>query len=307
MNGCKSKMRAERVDEVLLVRYLLGNLSETEEVQVEDRAFADADYMCALETAEADLIDAYVLGGLSQSDRRAFEGRFLTSPNRWRKVEFARALAKVTTELAESTRPPVRQNVMSLIQGWSPRLRFAAAFGALVCVAAPSWLMFQNAAMRSRVAVLESERHEFERQEQALRQQLAEGQGRADALAAQRQQQQSIPIVASLVLLPGVSRSETRVEQLVLTPSAQIAHIEIQLEARDDYPQFSAGLRTRRGEEVLTWGKLQRRQTSAGYAVSMDIPASALTVGEYELSLKGVIDHQAGVDIGYYYFGVRKQ
>src|SRR6516165_10097461 len=156
MNGCKSKMRAERVDEVLLVRYLLGYLSETEEVQVEDRAFADADYMGALETAEADLIDAYVLGGLSQSDRRAFEGRFLTSPNRWRKVEFARALAKVTTELAESTRPPVRQNVMSLIQGWSPRLRFAAAFGALVCVAAPSWLMFQNAAMRSRVAVLES-------------------------------------------------------------------------------------------------------------------------------------------------------
>jgi len=53
-------MRSDRSDERLLVRYLLGYLSEEEQVQVEDRAFADQDYLGSLEATEADLIDAYV-------------------------------------------------------------------------------------------------------------------------------------------------------------------------------------------------------------------------------------------------------
>ena len=167
--------------------------------------------------------------------------------------------------------------------------------------------MVQNMAMRSRMAVLESQRHDLETREQGLRRQL--GEEHSGNLAAQRQPQQSTSgafAVASLVLVPGLSRAETRVEALVLTPSAQIAHIEIQLEARDDYPRFRAELRTRRGEEVLTRSNLPRHRTNTGYAVSFDVPTSALAAGEYELSLKWV-DHQAVVDIGYYYFGVRKQ
>ena len=98
-------MRSERVDETLLVRYLLGNLTEEEQVQVEDRAFSDPEYLGALEGAEADLIDTYVRGELGQQDRRAFELRFLLSPNRRRKVEFAKAFAAVTAETASLASP----------------------------------------------------------------------------------------------------------------------------------------------------------------------------------------------------------
>src|ERR1700686_3525838 len=105
MNGGKSRIRSERVDEILLVRYLLGNLTEEEQAQVEDRAFADTDYRDALEAVEADLIDAYVRGGLSPSERREFERRFLTSPGRRSKVEFARALARVAAESKAAGRP----------------------------------------------------------------------------------------------------------------------------------------------------------------------------------------------------------
>jgi hypothetical protein len=301
-------MESERVDEALLVKYLLGDLSESEQVQVEDRAFADADYLGALEAAEADLIDAYVRGGLSQSERRAFERRFLTSHSRWSKVEFARALARVAEDSPQPERQASRQTFVSLIRAWSPSLRFAAAFAVLIFVAGSSLLLLQNTAMRSRMAVLERQRHELEIREQGLRRQLGEDQSRAGI--AQQQPQPSkagMPIVASLVLLSGLSRAETRVEQLVLAESAQIAHIEIQLEARDDYPRFRAELRTRRGEEILTHGNLPRRRTNAGYAVSFDVPASALAAGEYELSLKGIAGQQAPVDIGYYYFRVRTQ
>jgi hypothetical protein len=114
-------MGSERVDEELLVKYLLGNMPETDEVQVEDRAFADANYLGALEAAEADLIDTYVRGGLSQSERRAFERRFLTSRNRWSKVQFARALVRVTAASTAPIRPVQRQTLISLIRAWSRR------------------------------------------------------------------------------------------------------------------------------------------------------------------------------------------
>jgi len=71
-------MASEQHDEKSMVRYLLGDLPAEEEARIEDRAFADRDYMGALDAAEADLIDAYVRGELSQAERRKFENRYLT-------------------------------------------------------------------------------------------------------------------------------------------------------------------------------------------------------------------------------------
>ena len=146
--------------------------------------------------------------------------------------------------------------------------------------------------------------------EQSLRQRLSEEQSRAAALAAQNRQPSEAaraPLVASLVLMPGLSRAQTRVEQLVLSPSVQIARIEIELESRDDYPRFRAELRTRRGEEVLSRSNLVRRKSGPGFTVSVDVPASALAVGDYELALKGIAADHTSQDVGYYYFGVQRR
>jgi ChrR Cupin-like domain len=86
-------MLPEGDNERLLVKYLLGDATEDEQILVEDRALADTRYRAELEAAEADLIDAYVRGELARSERHAFELRFLMSPHRRSKVEFARALA----------------------------------------------------------------------------------------------------------------------------------------------------------------------------------------------------------------------
>jgi hypothetical protein len=118
-------MPAQRVDETLLIKYLLGNLTEPEEIQVEDRAFADAEYLGALQAVEADLIDAYVHGevaGVGQTPIRApFPG------NRRSKVEFARALTTVASESQPLRRTAAREFLLSLVRGWSPTLGFAAS------------------------------------------------------------------------------------------------------------------------------------------------------------------------------------
>jgi len=129
-----------------------------------------------------------------------------------------------------------------------------------------------------------------------------------EARLIQRQQDRgtaAVPGVASLVLLPGLSRSETRVPQLSLDPAAQIVRIEIKLEPRDDYPRFRAELRTRRGDEVLTFANLPRHETAEGYRVLVEAPVSVVPPGQYELELKGIKGNSAE-DIGFYYFNIER-
>jgi hypothetical protein len=303
-------MRSESGNETWQVKYLLGNLTEEEQVQVEDRAFADRDYLSALEATEADLIDAYVRGELSEPEHRSFELRFLTSPVRRRKVEFARALATVTSESRTPESRDVGQPFLTrLFWGWNP-MALAAGMAVLICIAGSAWLVSENAAIRGRMAALEAERRGFEVREQSLRQQLGEEQARAATLATQNRppaEAPRVPLVATLVLLPGLSRAQTGVERLVLDPSAQIARLEIQLDSRDDYPRFRAELHTRRGDEVLSRSNLVRRKSGPGFVVSVDVPASALGVGDYELALKGIAADQTSEDVGYYYFGVQRR
>jgi len=87
----------------------------------------------------------------------------------------------------------------------------------------------------------------------------------------------------------------------------QIAHIDVQLEARDDYPYFRAELRTRGGQEILTRSSLTRHRAGPAYAISLDVPVTALAAGEYELALKGIPAGGSVEDIGFYYFRVQKQ
>src|SRR6185503_3994854 len=95
-------------NEKLISRYLLGELSEAQQVEIEDRAFADKDYLASITAVENDLIDEYVRHELSDADRRKFESRFLASAERWKRVEFAKALARVPAEapVAEKTATP---------------------------------------------------------------------------------------------------------------------------------------------------------------------------------------------------------
>jgi hypothetical protein len=310
-------MRTDRVDESLLVKYLLGRLPEEVQVQVEDRALADRDYMSALDAAEADLIDSYVRGDLPAADRRVFESRFLVSPQRRRKVEFAQALARVTEEAAPlpSHAPEPRSSWQAFwnpIRAWTPAMQFAGAMGTVICVAGGTWLAVENVSIRSRLSAMEAVRRDLEGRSQTLRQELSQAQARANGLAALNQnaapsKASRSPLIASLILIAGPTRAESRTEQMLLSRETQIAHIEIQLEPRDDYPSFRAEVRTRGGKEVLSFGGLLRRNTGDAQSVSMDVPASALPTGEYEIALKGLRDGDAPQDIGYYYFRVQKQ
>ena len=139
--------------------------------------------------------------------------------------------------------------------------------------------------------------------------QLTEAQ-RADGLAAQTQKrsssvEQGAPLVASLFLMAGPSRSEARVPQLAVGRGAQIAHIDIQLEARDQYPRFRAVVQTRSGREVLVSSDLLRAGP-AQYRLCRWMCRPACWEQENMSWRSGLSDGQGAEDIGYYYFSVKK-
>ncbi len=275
-------MRKAGIDETVLVQYLLGKLPEEKQAQVEDRAFADDDYRAALEAAEADLIDEYVQGQLPPDDRRAFESLFLASPQRRAKVEFARTLAATPVKPSPA---PAGRGFLDLFRGWSLTMRFAAAMATLLCVACASWVLLHDAKQTPAPQVAEARK-----------------QPPAPATVPARP-----PVVASLVLFAGLSRAEGAGPQLILAPDVQVVNIQLQLEERDDYPEFRAELSTGRGRRILNSGGLTRHKVGSGYAISFDVPASGLRAGKYELALKGLSGGKPAEDVSYSYFTVQRQ
>lgn len=59
----------------------------------------------------------------------------------------------------------------------------------------------------------------------------------------------------------------------------------------------------------MVWAEdnLSARRGRAGQSVVLNLPASTLSAGEYELALKGVTDDGRTEDVGYYYFNVLKK
>src|SRR5262245_15036613 len=329
-------METGSTNEELIVRYLMGDLSEDEQTWLEDRAFSDRDYMRNIVAVESDLIDEYVRGGLSDSERRRFERLFLASAERQRKVEFARALAEVipeaTTEddarAAMALAPASWWNsFITTLRGLNPAFKFSMAAAALTLVIGVSWLITETVRLRAQVARLQAEGQTRQRQEEILQRQAAGERERSEGLAAQLQRERErseelsrrierdhsggkstgLSFIASLFLPPGISRGGADRPKLVVPQSARLVRLQIGLEREDDYQSFRVELRTAQGQEVWTQDQLRSRHARAGRVINLIIPGGVLGSGQYELALKGALSPQQIEDVRYYYFDVSKK
>jgi hypothetical protein len=281
---------------------------------------------------ESDLIDEYVRGGLTDAERRRFEQRFLASAERRRKVEFARALARIASAPAteEVVRPATIHwwdNLIASLRSLSPVLQFSMAASALLLLLGLSWLITETVRLRAQVAQLQAEQGARQHQEEALRRQAAGERVRREDLAVQLEREQErredlarqlerdraqgrstgATFIASLFLPPGVSRGGAERPQLVIPPAARSVRLQIGLEREDEYQSYRVELRTVQGQEVWTGGNLRPRQSRGSRAVNLVIPGSAFRGGKYELTLKGVVDPQKSEEVRFYYFDVLKK
>lgn len=94
---------SDQFEEKLIIRYLLGEISEEETIlEIEEKIFSDPDFLAEIELIEDGLLDDYANGTLDRNRREKFENFFIkNSPNRRRKL-FETFLVK---ESAENLRP----------------------------------------------------------------------------------------------------------------------------------------------------------------------------------------------------------
>jgi anti-sigma factor RsiW len=148
-------------DEKRLIAYLLGRLPASEQKNIEERYFTDADLLNQLDAAEDDLIDAYVRGELPAHENQQFESHYLNSPKRLERVATAQALriraaAKeqpaMTAVLKAPTIKPTGAKLFrftNLFENLGPKLVFATAL--LFILVAASWLWLQNRGLQSQL------------------------------------------------------------------------------------------------------------------------------------------------------------
>ena len=97
----------EDEDQELIRRYLLGELSDDEQAELERRYFIDDELFQRLLKIECELIDKYARGEFSDHECERMEKHFLKSKDRRERIAHAQAVMKVIAEMsADKSRHP---------------------------------------------------------------------------------------------------------------------------------------------------------------------------------------------------------
>jgi hypothetical protein len=124
------------MEEEIIRNYLLGQLAEDERTRLDERLLKDAEFETQLLAEEDDLIDDYLGGVLSMSDRDCFERVFLCFPERHQKLRFAKAfhlqVAKHPFRASADTRVP---------RSYPTLLRWSYVAATLVLAAGAVWYL----------------------------------------------------------------------------------------------------------------------------------------------------------------------
>ena len=130
-------------------RYLLGGVSEEAQRAAEERLLTEESFLEELSAAEEELIDDYVGGDLSADDRERFERHFLSTEERRRKLRFALALARYTSEkglaktaAASPAGPTLAERLRAFWRGRPLMLRAGLALASVAILAAAWWFSF---------------------------------------------------------------------------------------------------------------------------------------------------------------------
>jgi hypothetical protein len=312
-----------------IVRYLMGELSEQEQVELEDRAFADQKVLQEILSVEQDLIDDYVSGDIPEEKRNGFETHFLASAERRKKFAFAKALAAVVNESRApvfdvQTGPSWRTKLAAFFTRPVTAYSFAAA--SLLLFVVGSWLVVDRIRLNSQLAQLRSAQESQIAQVRQLEKDLANERLRNDELMANRgttsqetptpetqpespQQPRTptSPVVVALSLFPGISRGSNSVPQLSIAKDVSLVRMQIGIDPQENYRRYRVELSTEKGQRVLAQGNFAARVGSHGRSIALSVPANALGSGQYELALKGITENGTTEDVGFYYFDVVKK
>ena len=262
--------------------YLLGQITEEDESQVEARLLTDREFYEELSIVENELIDQYLADALSVSDRQSFESHFVSSSERQRKVRFARALRKCVSvaaeenqlspteaepflEPAETTRLVSTPRSSSIFSFKRYTLTSYATAAILIVVVGSSLLLvryWRSPAVNGRVLAIEL-----------------------------------IPTPAT--------RDGSEVKEFTLTPDIESVRLQLDL-LTNEYQSYEVLLRDSFLQTVITTKDLKPQVINGIAAVLVDVDADLLSPGNYRIQLSGTTADGRSESVATFSFTIRK-
>ena len=302
-------------DEILIRRYLLGNVTDEEQSRVEERLLINDHYFNLLDAAEEDLIDGYVREALDAGDRLRFERHFLRAPGRAESVQFSRVLnACVARRIARSDAgtedrlPDALATPLRIGKAGERRttIGYVSAIALLLLALGVALLLVETRALRREIGRSRADMADLEKRKDELQQrlndQIALNENSARELERQRMESSKIEqelsdlrssmegsgrlAILSVTLLPGESRGQERSSRLKVSPDIREVRLSLAIE-EPLCDRYVATLQTSELETVLTSPNLKLK-SRGGNTVTFVLPARLLTRSNYLVRLSGI-------------------
>jgi hypothetical protein len=281
----------------VLTQYILGGLSETERERVEEEYFVNEEAWEKLRAIESDLIDSYARGELPPGQREQFEKYFLASPDKRRRVEFARTFMNpesrgtAAKELEQSPKPLGSPRPAFL--GLRPAMRLVATAAALALVVSSALVLTQDVSLRRELRQARADEIGLHNEIQSLQQKLAAAHetgpsGTNAAALFSPAPTVSILLTAGL-LRNGKNNAQEHLLPIPATPTSTPTEVLLLLLLEsDEYPGYDVILRTAEGREVRRLEGLTTQLLPQGdKVVAIRLPAQLLPRGDYIATLSG--------------------
>ena len=309
------KNKAMRLDDDLIVRYLLGDASGEQARDIEELYFKDPASLSQIECVEDDLIEAYIGDELGDDERLKFETYFLASPGRRERVALARALAQNLSAMRVADDINKRRESRSSLPG-RKRLtsatvrRFAIAASIALLAGVCVWLFIEGRGMRGELERIRAEKLDLERQRQELEQAIvalrtsikdrqddsSSGPGSPDQPGSQN--------IATFILAPGLTRNVEELKQIELPARGAAVRLLLAIDNDGGYTNHTATLNQPGGPELWSRHNLKPTKDAGAKVISLIIPIRILASGEYVITLRAVNSRRETEVIGDYAFRV---
>lgn len=339
-------MKQPALNEQLVRRYLLDDLPKRERERLEVGLLTDDHYgetlMALEEEVGDDLIEEFLDGELTGTERENFERVFLNSPERAHKIKVIRDLKDRATPVAEpetpaqkivKTDPPYRRSIPAIGIFQNPLFGFSNAVALTLALLCCVWLWMRSSRLETQLmeariqhptdSVLKEQVEHLNRRNEELtaKLQLSE----AERAAAEQQvaalkggegqevvqpdnsSQPSRGTIASVILTSGRRSNDKNLPTLTIRPGVTIARLVVNVERIDptDYKRFRAVVQKQAGPEVWRSEDVRLRARGNNARAVLNISADKLTEGQYVGALDGITLDEQTEPIGRYVFRVQ--
>lgn len=328
----------------LMTRFLLDQLSEEERKAVEARFLADDEYFAQLLVLEDSLIDDYLLGRLTDDERKRAKLLFESSAAEKREVKFTKDLiaslknaratgrsanpgqkrSPVTNEIGTPRTSPWLQSQTSLnliatgLRGLPTAFSATMGLFVLLFFGVSIYLIFQY---RQQTRELMAQQAALENRLQEARQKLdteirnaaelgkqldSETEKRTQAEEALAQSRNPEPrSVASVVLLPTFFERGAGSKTITLTPNTSRLQLLLDVPSDARYANYHVLIKTFDGRQIWTRDSIPAAQIKQN-KLSLFLSSSLFPYDDYRIELHGLSENAPPKLVADYAFNVRK-